>query len=215
MLFPDFRQDFAIVDDFDQAPPLASFDEIERRALAANPDLAAAQAALRQQNSEVSVARAGLLPSFSFDYFYGINANQVGVYDEDRHRRLGSVAQGTLNVPVLTWGAARSRLRQSRLRVEQAQLDLSATGRELQASLRTSYLEAQTAGAQLDSLRRSQDLAAESLRLTLLRYEAGDATALEVSDAQATLAQARNATNDGQLRYRLALAQLQTLTGVL
>ena len=53
----------------------------------------------------------------------------------------------------------------------------------------------------------------ESLRLTNLRYQAGEATALEVVDAQTTLLQARNAYDDGLVRYRLALANLQTLTG--
>ncbi len=59
------------------------------------------------------------------------------------------------------------------------------------------------------------DLASESLRLTLLRYQAGEATALEVVDAQTTLNQARNAYDDGLARYRVAIAQLQTLTGTL
>ena len=69
--------------------------------------------------------------------------------------------------------------------------------------------------AQLDSLRGSVDLAAESLRLTLLRYQAGEATALEVVDAQTTVTQARNSYDDGLARFRLAMANLQTLTGSL
>ena len=74
-------------------------------------------------------------------------------------------------------------------------------------------LEADTASSQLTSLKNSLDLSTESLRLTLLRYQAGEATALEVADAQTTLVQARNAYDDGVVRYRLALANLQTLTG--
>jgi outer membrane protein TolC len=57
------------------------------------------------------------------------------------------------------------------------------------------------------------DLAAESLRLVSLRYQAGESTAFEVVDAQNTLVQARNAMDDAQTRYRIALAELQTLTG--
>ncbi len=38
---------------------------------------------------------------------------------------------------------------------------------------------------------------------------------LEVVDAQSTLIQARNAYDDGLVRYRVALAALQTLTGTL
>jgi outer membrane protein TolC len=75
------------------------------------------------------------------------------------------------------------------------------------------YNEALTARAAVDSLRRVAELSAESLRLTILRYQAGESTALEVADAQNTFVQSRNAADDAEARYRLAIAQLQTLTG--
>jgi outer membrane protein TolC len=56
-------------------------------------------------------------------------------------------------------------------------------------------------------------LAAESLRLINLRYQAGESTSLEVVDALNTQVTARNANDDAGLRYRVALATLQTLTG--
>ena len=64
-------------------------------------------------------------------------------------------------------------------------------------------------------LERSAGLvyATESLRLNTLRYQAGEATILELVDAQTALIQARNAYDDGMVRYRLAIANLQTLTG--
>ena len=65
----------------------------------------------------------------------------------------------------------------------------------------------------VDKLRQTADLAAESLRLVNLRYQAGASPALEVVDAQTTLTAARNAYDDGQVRYRMALATLQTFTG--
>jgi outer membrane protein TolC len=48
-----------------------------------------------------------------------------------------------------------------------------------------------------------------------MRYTAGEATVLEVVDAQAALATAENAREDGLVRYETALANLQTLTGTL
>ena len=65
----------------------------------------------------------------------------------------------------------------------------------------------------VDGLRTTADLAAESLRLTELRYTAGESTAFEVVDAQKTLVDARNAYDDAQTRYRVALSTLQTVTG--
>ncbi len=99
------------------------------------------------------------------------------------------------------------------IQLQQAKNDLTFAQRTLLSEEQSFYLEAQAAVAQVSSLRRSMDLSAESLRLTLERYQAGEATILEVVDAQSTLAQARNAYDDGLVRYRLALANLQTLTG--
>jgi outer membrane protein TolC len=119
----------------------------------------------------------------------------------------------SLNVPVWTWGAARSKVKQAELRLEQARTDLSFTQRQLLANLHGFYLEANVASSQMASLKHSLDLSEESLKLTLLRYEAGEVTVLEVVDAQTTLFGARNAYDDGLARYRLSLAALQTLTG--
>jgi outer membrane protein TolC len=81
------------------------------------------------------------------------------------------------------------------------------------ANLYSYYNEAGAARTAVDGLRTAADLAAESLRLTELRYGAGESTALEVVDAQKTLVDTRNAYDDAQTRYRVALAALQTVTG--
>jgi outer membrane protein TolC len=57
------------------------------------------------------------------------------------------------------------------------------------------------------------DLATEGLRLTTLRYQGGEAAIIDLVDAQTNFTQARNAYDDGMVRYRLALSNLQTLTG--
>jgi outer membrane protein TolC len=212
-LFPDFRQDFTVADDLDRLTPLAAFSEIEALAQKNNPDIRAAQATITQQNYGIKSARAGYLPTLSLDYFYGLNANQYTLHNELGQNNLGSSVIASLNVPVWTWGAARSKVKQAELRLEQARTDLSFTQRQLLSNLHSFYLEANVASSQMASLKHSLDLSDESLKLTLLRYEAGEVTVLEVVDAQTTLFSARNAYDDGLARYRLALAALQTLTG--
>jgi len=215
LIFPDFRQDYSVVDDLDQVGPLGTFNEVQNLALAKSPELRVAQAGLQQGKAEISAARTGYLPTLTLDYFYGIDANQVAIYNRDGQKNLGSSAQATLTIPVWNWGATQSKVRQAELRQKQAQLELTYAQRQLMANLNSFYREAQLAQAQLDSLRKSMDLSEESLRLTLLRYQGGEATALEVVDAQTTAAQARNAYDDGLSRYRIAMAAVQTLTGAL
>ena len=106
-------------------------------------------------------------------------------------------------------------MKQANLRRNLARVQLSFAQRTLLANLRGFYQELQAARSELDLLSQSAQDAAESLRLTTLRYQAGESTVLEVVDAQNTLTAARNAYDDGQVRYRVAQANLQTLTGTL
>jgi outer membrane protein TolC len=213
ILFPDFRRDYSVVDDLQTTPSLPPFEQIQGLAGKNSPEIRAAQSAVRQETLGISVARSAYLPSLSFDYFFGINANQYAIYNRNHQNNLGSTAQAQMTIPLWTWGATRSKIKQAQLHLQQAKSDLSLAQRMLLANLNAFYLEADTASSQLASLKNSLDLSTESLRLTLLRYQAGEATALEVADAQTTLVLARNAYDDGVVRYRLSLANLQTLTG--
>jgi outer membrane protein TolC len=230
LMFPQLRDDFTLVDDLDNAPILAPMPEIATAAKSTSPDIQAAQQSLRAAALGVSVARYGYLPSFSLDFFYGISANQFAATSSDvpesgrstlpsynvaNRQNLGYQGQVTLNIPVWNWGATHSKVVQADLKRQQAELDLTLAQRTLQSTLETGYREARVAQSQLASLKSSLDLSADNLRLTLLRYQAGESTALEVVDAQTTLTQARNAYSDGLARYAVALANLQTLTGTL
>jgi len=178
-----------------------------------NPELQAAFATLTVANKQVGVARAGYLPSLSVDMFYGIDANQFATKDRNGFENLGYAGTATLNIPVWNWGATQSKVRQAELQRHQARVELSAAQRQAIADLQNFYSEAQTAYEHLQLLKQSTEMAEQSLRLTNLRYQAGEASALEVVDAQNTLTAAGNNYHDGQARYHLALANLQTLTG--
>ena len=220
LLFRDFDENFEVVDDLHLASAPPSFEEVQAMAERQSPELRAANNALRGASLDVSVARQAFLPSITVDTAYGIEANAFALRSTVAAARelgplpnLGYFVTATLTMPVWDWGVRRSKLRQAEYKRQQAGVELSATQRQLVRNLNAFYLEAQTAREQVDSLRRSADLAAESLRLYGLRYEAGEATVLEVVDAQTTLTQARNAYDDALVRYRVALANLQTLTG--
>jgi outer membrane protein len=213
LIFPDVITDYAVVDDLSSVPTLEEFNQVQAQANETSPDLRAARATLNQEQYGIAIARSAYLPSLTFEYFYGIDSPRFAARDLDGFRRLGSGAQATLNIPIFDWWTTKRKVKQAELKREQAQLDLTLTQRELSSNLQSAYLEAKTSLAQIDSLKRSLDLAAESLRLTSLRYEAGESSVLEVVDAQATLTQARNAYDDGLSRYRLAIATIQTLTG--
>ncbi|MES2220282.1 MAG: TolC family protein, partial [Acidobacteriota bacterium] len=220
LLSPVLDENFSTVDDLDSAPGLPSMDEVNTLAEHANPYVRSAMAALKQAGEDVSIARAGFLPTFTLDADYGIEANafalhstvaadpKVGVLPN-----LGYFVTAGMNIPIWNWGATKSKLDQAEYRRDQARVDLSQAQREALSNLSAYYSEAEEARSELATLRQDANLASDSLRLTKLQYRAGDAIELEVLSAQTALTSAKNALDMGEARYRVALATLQTLTG--
>jgi outer membrane protein TolC len=212
IVFAKYTPDYQLVDDLQQTPALPEFARAQDLAAHNNPELKAAVATMSAAHQEVASAIGGHLPSLSVDYFYGIDALHYATQTGSINN-LGYQVSASLNLPIFNWGATQSKVKQAQLRRDLAQVELNAAQRQALADLHVFYSEAQTALSQLDIFKQTADLAAESLHLTTLRYQGGEATALEVVDAQNTLVVARNNYEDGMVRYRVALATLQTLTG--
>ena len=214
LLFPDPRIPCTLQAD-DNAPPLASREDVEQAAAKNNPELKSALAQLNVSNADVLSARAALLPDLGLNVTYGIDAPQFAVNGPDKVRNLGYSASVTVDLPVWDWLSTEHKIKQSEIRRDAQKVALSATQRQLIARLDEAYSEAQAAHDQLASLDDSVATAQESLRLTKLRYTGGEATVLEVVDAQTAYVSAENAREDGRVRYEVARADLQTLTGTM
>ena len=213
LLFPDPRTAYVVK--APDAKPLPVQAEIEAAAKKNNPELQSALASLRGANLDIRSARAAYLPDLTLNFTYGIDAEQFAVNGPAGVRNLGYSASATLDIPVWDWFATQHRIRQTEILRDVAKVTLSATQRNLIAQMQEFYSEAALAEKQLTSLQVSVDTARESLRLTRLRYTAGEATVLEVVDAQATLTTSELGLADGNVRYQLALANLQLLTGTI
>ena len=223
ILFPDFNENFTVVDDLDSAPALPPFPEIKEMAEKQNPDMRVALETLHEAELDVKLAKSAFLPTLTVDTDYGIEANcfalhctraslqtdpAVGVVPN-----LGYFLTAALTVPVWDWGTLRSKLHQAEYKQDSAKAALSLAKRMDVSELYATYDEAIVARAALDESRSTAELAAESLRLTSLRYQGGAAPASDVVDAETALVTARNAYADAQVRYRTLLANLQTFTG--
>jgi outer membrane protein TolC len=166
-------------------------------------------------NADVQAARAAYLPDLGLNFTYGIDAAQFAVNGPDGVRNLGYSAMVTLDIPVWDWLSTQHKVKQSEIRRDAAKVTLSTAQRQLIARLDEAYSEAQAARDQLASLDLSAATAAESLRLTKLRYTGGEATVLEVVDAQNAYVSEANAREDGRVRFEAARNDLQTLTGTM
>jgi outer membrane protein TolC len=230
LLFPHFDEQFSVDDTINTLPALSTFEEAKATSLHESPDLLSSRAGIAEAHAAATVARYAYLPSLSVNFYYGLDANQLQSRASDvfgatkstqpnsvvqTRQNLGYAADVTLDIPLWDWGSTRSKVRQAESNVHLAEIKAGFAERQLQADLRSFYRQAEITRKQVASLVRSRDLAEENFHLTMLRYQAGEATALEVTTAEDSLASARNVYEDGLVRYYTAQAQLQTLTGSL
>jgi outer membrane protein len=213
LLFPDPRSPYSVT--LPAATPLPERAVVETQAAANNPELKSALATLRAKDLDITTARAAYLPDLVLNYSYGIDAPQFARNGPDGARNLGYSTSATLDIPVWDWFATQHKIKQAHILRDAAKVALTSTQRTLIAQLDEFYGEASLAHDQLASLELSVQTARESLRLTRMRYSAGEATVLEVVDAQNSLTSAELAHQDGTIRYQLALANLQLLTGTI
>jgi len=214
LLFSDPRTPYLLAEEASVAP-LASRAEVEEAAARNNPELKSALSALKMSDSDVLAARAAYLPDLGLNVIYGIDAPQFAVNGAAGAHNLGYAASVTLDIPVWDWLSTEHKVKQSEIRRNAVRVALNATQSRLIARLNEVYSEAAAARDQLTSLDESVATAAESLRLTKMRYRSGEATVLEVVDAQTAFVGAENARENGRVRYQAARADLQTLTGTM
>ena len=216
LLFASPSTDFQTVP-LSAPPALPERASIEAAARENSPEVRSAMASLQTSKATTYAAKAALLPDLVVNIAYGIDATTVSSsqVDPDRQRinNLGYSGSATLDIPLFDWLTSERKVKQAHIREGAAKVAVTAAQQRVLANLYEFYAEAETASKQLVSLDLSVLDARESLRLTNLRYVDGEGTALEVVDAQNALTLAEAAQADGTVRYQLALAHLQTLTG--
>jgi outer membrane protein TolC len=213
LLFPNPLTPYTLSGSLTGIPVLPPRGAIDAAANHDNPDIKAALAAFKAAQLEVTSAKLDYLPALIFNYSYGIDATQFAITGSDGSRNLGYQAFVTLDIPVWDWFATRNKIRQSVARKDLAQTELTATQRQLAASIEELYREAQVAYDATKSLDLSVQDATTALHLSELRYQNGEAPILEIVDAQTTLITTQNSRIDSAARLKSALANLQTLTG--
>ena len=176
-LFPDFRQDFAVADDLDSLKPLAAFPEIEASRATTIP----ISAPRRPPSPSRPTASRAPAPGYLPDPLGGLLLRPATPTSTRCTMNSARTTSAAPSWPASTFrcgtGAPRaagsSRPNSS---CSRRSVDLSFTQRQLLSNLNSFYLEASVASSQMASLKHSLDLAEESLRLTLLRYQAGEVT---------------------------------------
>jgi outer membrane protein TolC len=152
-------------------------------------------------------ARAGLLPQASVVFQYGVDALRVNARDR------GYAAFVNLNIPVFDWFKTRDASRQFGLQAQQMETSRQIAERTFSKEYENAQARVKIIHAQLATTQSQVKLSEENLRLSRVRYEGGEGSALEVVAAQTQLAQARTNYYSTMANYLTALADLEVASG--
>lgn len=217
LIFRRADRNYVVVDDPARILKLPAFVQARQEAAANDPQVDAALKTENAAHKNLDAARLGYLPTLAFDYYFGIDANafamQTTEFDGTRIQNLGYAASASLSVPLFTWGATHSKVAVARAQQQEAKSALSYARRLHTGDLELFYEQAKMAQQEIQIRTQSTADAIESRKLTLARYKAGLATALEVVNAESTVGLERDALYTAETNYATALANLATLTG--
>jgi len=169
--------------------------EAYREALARRPEVLQAQANLDQNAEQIRFQRRARLPQLSLTGSYALTPDTSGFAAEDHVWRVG--AGLTLNV--FDAGLIRSRVHEAEAARDSAAATLAQVRQSVALDVRTALSILRQAQVNRQTTAANVQQAQEALRIAQVRYRAGVATNVEVTDAQVALTQAQ--TNEVNAEY--------------
>jgi len=171
------------------------------------PEFGLLEAQRQAALAEARRARSALLPQLGVTFQYGLDSFRVSWADR------GYAAFVTLNVPVFDWFKAHSAMQQARLRAQQSEDNRAAAERAFSKEYQAALARARRLYEQIAITQKQTRACQENLRLSRLRYEGGEGSALDVVLAQADLTQARANYYTALSEYWNAKADLEVASG--
>lgn len=175
--------------------------------------IAAGERQVRIREEQVKIARGGYLPSVNLSVNVGrqLFPTTVGGFNEDWRSDIS--AGLAVTVPIFNGFRTRAEVAQAQVALNQERLRLSQLRENVQVEYERARGERDRARASIQARQRTVEQAQRVHDLTVLRYEQGLASQLEVSDARLALLQARTNLAQAVSDFQIANATLARAIG--
>jgi len=183
-------------------------DDAFQQALKQRKDLAAAAETTKGAESTRKSAVYDQLPVIQATGNFGDQGETVS------HSHSTYTAEGQISMPILQIAKTRGEIETASAELDQAKAKLSDQVQQVNADVRDSILDIQTAAKLVDATKSNVDLAREALSEAQQRYKAGVDTSLSVSQAVATDRQAEDQYISALYQHNVAKLALARALGV-
>lgn len=203
----DVEGPLSVVDVLDDPMPLPEPSPPSGSPFLRRPEFRLFDAQLRGFRADSRRARADLFPQLSLIQQYGIDSTRFSFADR------GYATFLNLQVPVFDWFRARSASRQFTLQASQVDANRQIAERVFSKEYRDALARVDLVYSQIAITERQVKLSEDNLRLSRIRYEGGEGTALDVVSAENQLAQAKQNYFAAKANYLNAKADLEVASG--
>lgn len=202
-----FATDFEVAGDMRREPLLFNRDEILKTALAARPDLGALR---RDQARSVAELRLQLAQG-KVDYTVGAGFNrQFGV----RGLTSGNSAGIFFSVPLPVFNRNEGEIERARREQSQVEARIRGLEQEIAAEAANAYEQVSTAKALLETIESEMLDQSKRVREVIeFSYRRGEATFVELLDAQRTFNETMQGFNESRAEYAKSLFLIDSITG--
>jgi len=168
-------------------------DELVRRALAANPDIDAAQAALRQARENVYAGEGALFPTANATFQPERERLSGAAFGEPNVSPTFSVVTAQLSVSYApdVFGGTRRQIESLRAQADYQRFELEATYLTLTSNLVVAAINEASLRGQIEATEQVINAEADQLAVVRQQLTAGGASRADLLAQQATLAQSR------------------------
>ncbi len=210
-----FRDPLVLTDSLAGAEDSIGLSEALATAETSRPDIRASSLQLEAARLQLRSARAAYLPQLDASGGYSWNAAGENGSSLTDNSQIGWNLGLSLTVPLYEGGAIQASVAQAKATVDQMEATLQQTTLNALQNVQQQYYTEEQARKQIEATQVVIDEAVEALRLSQERYRAGLALAIEITDAEQTLANARSSHAQAQYGYRVGHVNLLNAMGVL
>lgn len=192
-------------------PTDSEYQQFQAEEVSHRPEFVQLEQQIRAAREDIRIARADRLPSLSYSLNGGFETDSLKAPRLQEHT--GVSAAISLSIPVFDWGASRSRQRQAQLRADVAENERTLALRGFTQQFYAARAQVESAVSRIALAREGVTKADNNVAASIARYRAGEAAIVEVTDAQTTLVEQRNALYQAIFDYQTSLARLRQATG--
>ncbi|QPI75565.1 efflux transporter outer membrane subunit (plasmid) [Sphingobium sp. Cam5-1] len=192
-------------------------DDLEQKAEAASPTLAAALARYEQARAVARAEASDLMPEIDADGSTSrrrVSGNRFQGNGQSVTYNDVSVG-GSLDYELDLWGRIRNSVKAARADAQASKADLASARLSLHAAVADAYVRLRGLDAQADLLRSSVAAFDHAYKLTRTRHEGGIASGIDVNRAQTTLSNAKARISVIANQRAATEHELAALTGAL